>query len=173
MATHIIPILGANTVPDSSGNCWMEPYTVLATNDVWGFLVWRFGAANDAAPTTRIGLRGMFRVPTNYVDTAVILVEWTSTLTSNDVEWDFDYRAIGGDDAESMDQSGTQESVNNNDTAPSAAHERLVCSLDITDANLAAGDLVEFELFRDGTDGGDTLAGSAIVFGAYFSYADV
>lgn len=167
MATHIIPILGVNTVPDTSGNCFLEPYSVKASNDVWAFLVFIF-----ADTSTRIGLRGLFRVPQNYVGTAAIIVEWTSTATSGDVEWDFDYRAIGGNDAESMDQAGTQESVNNNDTAPTAANRRLNCELALTSANLAAGDLVEFELFRDGTDGGDTMAAAAILFGAYFSYAD-
>jgi hypothetical protein len=167
MATHIIPILGANTVPDTSGDVYLEPYDVKASNDVWDLLVFIF---NDTA--TRIGLRGMFRVPENYVGTAAIIVEWTSTATSGDVEWDFDYRAVGGNDTESMDQAGTQESVNSNDTAPGAANRRLSFSLSLTSANLAAGDLVEFELFRDGTDGGDTMAAAAILFGAYFSYAD-
>lgn len=167
MTTHIIPILGANTIPDTSGNCFLESYTTRATNDVWGFLVFIF-----ADTATRIGLRGMFRVPQNYVGTAAIIVEWTSTATSGDVEWDFDYRAIGGNDAESMDQAGTQETVNSNDTAPTAANNRLSFSLSLTSANLVAGDLVEFELFRDGTDGGDTMAAAAILFGAWFSYAD-
>lgn len=167
MTTHIVPILGANTIPDTSGNCFLESYTTRATNDVWGFLVFIF-----ADTATRIGLRGMFRVPQNYVGTAAIIVEWTSTATSGDVEWDFDYRAIGGNDAESMDQAGTQETVNSNDVAPTAANNRLSFSLSLTSANLVAGDLVEFELFRDGTDGGDTMAAAAILFGAYFSYAD-
>lgn len=167
MATHLINILGPNTVPDSSGDVFLEPYDIKASNDVWKFLVFIF---NDTS--TRIGLRGMFRVPQNYVGTAKIVVEWSSTATTGDVEWDFDYRAIGGNDTESMDQSGTQESVNNNDTAPGAAHRRLNCELTLTSSNLAAGDLVEFELFRDGTDGGDTMAAAAIFFGAYFSYAD-
>lgn len=167
MATHIVPILGVNTIPDTSGSVYMEPFSVKATNDVWGFLVFIF-----ADTATRIGLRGLFRVPQNYIGTAAILVEWTSTATSGDVEWDVDYRAIGGNDAESMDQAGTQETVNSNDTAPTAANNRLSFSLSLTSANLVAGDLVEFELFRDGTDGGDTMAAAAILFGAYFSYAD-
>lgn len=167
MATHTPSILGANTVPDTSGSVFMIPYDTLATNDVWKFLVWVF-----ADTATRIGLRGLFRVPPDYVGTAKIIVEWTSTATSGDVEWDFDYRAVGGNDTESMDQAGTQESVNNNDTAPTAANRKLSAELTLTSANLAAGDLVEFELFRDGTDVGDTMAAAAIMFGAYFSYSD-
>ena len=167
MATHRIPILGFGTIPDDSGDVFLEPYSVKATNDVWERLVAIF---NDVS--TRIGLRGGFSVPENYVGTAKIVIRWTSTATSGDVEWDFDYRAVGGDDTESLDQAGTQESVNQNDTAPSAAHERMVAELTLTSANLAAGDEVEFELFRDGTDAGDTLAAAAIVFGVYFEYSD-
>jgi hypothetical protein len=111
-------------------------------------------------------------VPQNYVDTANIIVVWTSTATSGDVEWDFDYRCVGGNDTESMDQAGTQESVNQNDTAPSAAHERMEATLALTDGNLAAGDTCQFELFRDGTDAGDTMAAAAIVHQVIFEYAD-
>jgi hypothetical protein len=167
MATHRLPILGFPTVPDASGDVFFEPYTVKATNDVWGRLVAIF---NDTA--TRIGLRGGFTVPKNYVDSANLVIVWTSTATSGDVEWDFDYRAVGGDDTESLDQAGTQESVNANDTAPSAAHERMEISIALTDGNFAVDDEVEFELFRDGTDGGDGMAAAGIVFGVFFEYAD-
>ena len=167
MATHRIPIIGWSAVPDGSGNVFIEPYDVKATSDVWDSLVLIF---NDTA--TRLGFRGRFVVPKNYVGTAKIIVVWTSTATSGDVEWDFDYRAVGGDDSESLDQAGTQESVNLNDTAPGAAHRRLECLLALTSANLAVNDEVEYELFRDGTDAGDTMAAAAIVFSVLFEYAD-
>ena len=167
MATHRIPIFGFNTVPDSSGDVFLEPYTVKATNDVWGHLVFVF---NDTA--TRIGVSGVFEVPENYVGTANLVIRWTTTATTGDVEFDFDYRAVGGDDLESLDQAGTQESVNQNDTAPSATDERMTATLTLTDGNFAAGDTVEFELFRDGTDAGDTLAAAVQIHGAFFEYAD-
>lgn len=168
MATHRIPILGWKTVPDTSGNVFFEPYTIKATNDVWGYLVAVF---SDTA--TRIGLRGSFDVPQNYVGTAKIIIHWTTTATSGDVEWDFDYRAIGGDDTESLDQAGTQESVNQNDTAPSATDERMTATLTLTAGNFAAGDTVQFELFRDGTDAGDTIAAAVTAHEVLFEYADV
>ncbi|MCC7045063.1 MAG: hypothetical protein IT183_14455 [Acidobacteria bacterium] len=173
MATHRRSILGAATTPDTAGACWQEPYSILATNDVWGYLIWRFGSSNAAAPTTRIGLRGNFNVPKNYVGSAKIIVVWTATGTSGDVAWDFDYRAVGGNDAESLDQAGTQESATVTDTAPSAAHERMEAQITLTASNLAADDTVQFELFRDGTDAADTMAFSAIVHDVLFEYADV
>lgn len=167
MATHRIPILGWQATPDSSGNVFFESYDVKATNDVWDRLVAIF---NDTA--TRIGLHGGFTVPKNYVGGAKVIIVWTATATSGDVEWDIDYRAVGGNDAESLDQAGTQESVNNNDTAPGAANRRLECELSLTAGNFAADDEVEFTLFRDGADGGDTMAAAAIVFNVLFEYAD-
>ena len=168
MATHRIPILSWGTVPDTSGNVFFEPYSVKATNDVWDRLVLIY---NDTA--TRLGCAGGFTVPKNYVGTAKIIVVWTATAITGDVEWDFDYRAVGGDNLESLDQAGTQESVNLNDTAPGAAHRRMEVALALTSANLAVDDEVEFELFRDGTDAGDTMAAAAIVFAVLFEYADV
>ena len=168
MATHRIPIFGFNTVPDSSGDVFLEPYTVKATNDVWKHLVLVF---NDTS--TRIGIHGTFEVPENYVGTANLIIRWTTTVTTGDVEWDFDYRAVGGDDLESLDQTGTQQSANQNDTAPSATDERMTATIALTDGNFAAGDTVEFGLFRDGTDAGDTLAAAVQIHSAFFQYADV
>lgn len=168
MADQTIDILRFPTIPDVSGEVFIEPYSIKATNAVWGSNVAIF---NDSG--TRIGLRGRFRVPKDYIGSAKIVVNWTATATSGDIEWDFDYRAVGGDDSESMDQAGTQETVNVNDTAPTAIHNLLKASLTLTSGNFAIGDEVEFELFRDGTDGGDTMAAAAIVFSVSFDYADV
>lgn len=167
MAAHQIGIFSWNTIPDTSGNAFFEPYTVKATNDTWKHLVAVF---NDTA--TRIGFYGAFTVPQNYVGTAKLVIQWTTTATTGDVEWDFDYRAVGGDDTESLDQATAQESVNLNDTAPSAVNERMTTTIDLTSANFAAGDTVEFGLFRDGTDAGDTIAAATQIHAALFQYAD-
>lgn len=168
MANHRVPILGWQTVPDASGDVFFEPADIKATNKVWDRQVCVF---NDTA--TRIGLHGQFNVPKNYVGTANLIVVWTSTATSGDVEWDFDYRAVGGNDTESLDQAGTQESVNANDTAPSATDERMEISIALTDANFAADDSVLFTHFRDGTDGGDGIAAAVQMVDLFFEYSDV
>jgi len=162
-----MPILGWATVPNASGDVFLESYDVKATNDVWDALVVVF---NDTA--TRIGLAGRFTVPKNFVGTAKIIVVWTTTATSGNVVWDFDYRAVGGDNSESLDQSGTQESVTVTDGAPGAAHRRMEASVSLTSSNLAVDDEVEFELFRDGADAGDTMAAAALLFQVLFEYAD-
>lgn len=167
MATHRIPILNQFTRPDDSGNVFWEPFNVKATNDVWQMGVWVF---NDTA--TRLALYGSFMVPQNYVGTASIILPWSSSATTNNVVWDFDYRAIGGDDAESLDQTGTQEAVTVTDAAPTAAWRLLVPSASLTATNIAAGDVVEFLIARDGANASDTMAAAALLFGAWFQYAD-
>lgn len=162
-------LLGHNAVPDSSGNVYIEPYPVKATNDVWGFLVVVF-----ADTGTRIGMRGAASVPKNYNTggTVKIVVVWTSTATSGNVVWDFDYRGVGGNDSESLDQTGNQEALTVTDAAPGAAHRRLEALMTVTASNLAADDVLEWELFRDGANGSDTMAAAAIVVDVLLEYTD-
>ena len=167
MATHRLPIINSFTVPDTTGDAFFEPYTIKATNDVWGHLVL---VLNDTA--TDIGIFGKFAVPIEYVDTANLVIVWTSTAVAGDAEFDFMYRAVGGNDTESLDQAGSQEDVNSNDTAPSAANERMELTIALTDGNFTAEDTVEFFFSRDGTDAGDTLAAAVMVFGLFFEYND-
>ena len=160
-------MLNHTLVPDATGSVWQEPYNNIATNDVWKNLVTVF---SDTA--TRIGIYGTFNVPQNYVGTAKLIPVWTTTATSGDVEWDMDYRAVTGNDSESLDQTSNQESVNLNDTAPAAAHNRMEIEITLTSGNFAAGDTVEFFFARDGTDGGDTIAASVLLFDLIFQYSD-
>lgn len=165
MAVHRIPILNS-VLPDTSGNVFPESYATKATNDVWQNSIWVF---NDT--DTRLLLYGSFAVPKNYVGTAKVIIVWTSTATSGDVIWDFDYRGVGSNDSESLDQAGVQEAVTVTDTAPGATDRRLEVSIDLTSANLAADDTVTFLFGRDGT-ASDTMAAAAILFDLLLEYAD-
>lgn len=171
MATHRVPILGMPR-PDDTGDCFIEPQDILATNDVWDRYLIRLGANNAAQPTVRAGIHGGFAVPKNYVNSAALIIVWTATLTSGNVVFDFEYRAVGGNDSESLDQSGTQESLTVTDAAPGAAWRRLEASIDLTDGNFATDDTVSYFFARDGADGSDTMAGSALLFELFFEYAD-
>jgi hypothetical protein len=46
-----------------------------------------------------------------------------------------------------------------------------VTNISLTSGNLAAGDLVQWALARDGAES-DTIAASVYVLGVYFEYAD-
>ena len=173
MATHRLPILGWGTVPDSTGEVFFQPFSVLATNDVWARQVCRFGSNNVVAPTIDHFLHGGFQVPKNYVGTASVIVVWTSTITSGAVRWQFAYRTVAGDDANSFDQTSTEETVAVDDNAPGAANRRLAASLSVTAANFAADEDVTFTIGRLGAHANDTMSSSAMLFGAYFQYNDV
>jgi hypothetical protein len=173
MATHRMPILGWGALPDSTGECFPEPYDILATNDVWKRMVYRFGSNNAAQPTVRHGIHGGFVVPKNYVGSPVVVIVWTATVTSGNVVWDFEYRTVGGDDTTSLDQSGTEQSVTVTDAAPSAANRRLETTVSLTAGNFSADEEVEFYFARDGVDSADTMAGSAILFSLLFQYSDL
>lgn len=168
MATHQVSILGGQLKPDTTGDCFFEPFSIKATNDNFDHLVLIF---NDTS--TDVGVYGVFVVPQNYSTSPAIIPVWSATATTGNVRWQFNYRAIGGDDTESLDQTTFQETIEANDAAPSAIHERLTPSLSLTAGNLAAGDLVEFYLVREGSDTtNDTMSAAAMLHDLIFQYAD-
>jgi len=173
MATYRLPILGWSARPDDTGDCYITPYDTVATNDVWDRLVVVMGAAAAAQPTLRAGFHGGFAIPKNYVGTAVLVAVWTASVTAGAVVFDFEYRAVGGSDTESLDQTGTQESVTvTAAAAPSAAHERMETTVALTSANFAVDDTVSFFFARDGTDAADAKAGSVFLFDLLLQYSD-
>ncbi len=166
--TKRFSLLNGTVLPDTTGDVFQEPYTILATNDVWGFGTWRFGASNSAQPTVRSCLAGHFSLPSDVastVSTANAVIVWSGTGTTGNVVWDFDYRVVGGNDTTSLDQSGTQEAVTVTDAMPGAANRRLVASVALTAGNFSgqADTSLEWKVCRDGADGSDTAAFSALL----------
>jgi hypothetical protein len=173
VATHRVPILGWSVLPDSTGEASFEPADVnFGTNDLARQFLLGLGSALAAQPTVKHGVYGSFVVPKNYVGTAKISIHWSATLTTGDVVFDFDYNAVGGNDAESYDPAAWQESVTVTDTAPGTARRKLATEVNLTSANLAADDIVQFFFGRDGVAGGDTMAGRAYVIDVLLEYVD-
>ncbi len=174
MATHRIPIFSFATLPDKSGNVFFQPADVDA-----GFSNLLSGVFVFADTGTEDGLHGRFRVPQNYVATAVAKfeVEWTAAndvIAGNNV-WNIDYRTIAGNDTDDMDQTIAEEGLTVTDAAPSAAGERLLVTVgDLTQGNLSPGETVNYILARDGAVGGptDTMVAAAFVFDLWFEYED-
>ncbi len=169
MATKRLPIITWPARPDASGDVFFEPADVKGANGFFKGLVLVF---NDSGNDDEF--HGRFTVPQNYVNAANLVIIWTTTAVAGDVEWGIAYRAVGGNDAESLDQATAQESLltGNNDTAPSATDERMEFSISLTDGNFAIGDTVQFHFSREGADAGDTLAAAVRVYELFFEYAD-
>jgi len=174
MATSLVPIY-IGLAPDPTNNdaspngppTW-EPFSILATNDQWHKHILRFGSDNAVAPTLRIEAHGGFRVPKDYASAAVLVIDWTSTLTTGNLAWDFDYRAVAV--GEGLDQTTQQEQVTVTDAAPSTALDLERATISLTDANFTIDDQVEFHLARDGAAAADTMAGSGILWDLSFQY---
>lgn len=120
--------------------------------------------------STRDRISGSFIVPENYASGANLVIIHSSSVTTGDVEFDFEYAADGGDDTESVDPSSDDESVNLNDTAGSAVWERMRLTIALTDGNFAIGDLVQWNFYRDQVDAGDTISVEVIVHDVRFEF---
>lgn len=166
MATFILPLFNAHTLPDTTGSSYFEPSNVtLLVNDRYNHLVLAL-----ASQIARHGVGGKFRVPQNYVGTPKIEIEWVTTANSGDAIFDIDYTAIA--DGESYDPSADQQTATVTDTAAGTARLLNRATITLTAANFAAGDEVQFVLVRDAAEPLDTLAATAWIVGAYFSYTD-
>jgi hypothetical protein len=156
MANHRVSILQA-VQPDNTARCWLEPYDVFATNDVWKHAVIRLG--NPAAGQAG-GWYGIFEVPANYVSGAAVELNWTT-------------RAVTGDNVNSLDQTTQSEQVSVTQPAPGAAQRKRDASFTVTAGNFAAGALIEYLCERFDNAAADTIAADIVVHNAVFKYADV
>jgi hypothetical protein len=114
-------------------------------------------------------------VPTQDVataGTAKIIFVWTSTATTNSAVWDFAYRPVTGDNANSLDQATAVETVSVTDAAPGASLRQLEASATLTASNIAASDTIQFRLSLDRSSGSHTLAAIALLVTAEFEYVD-
>lgn len=165
MATHRISILGANTVPDTSGDVFFEPYSITDTTTTIDPMVLNFSFGS-----ARQGVHGSFQVPQNYVGSAQVIVLWNANAITGDAIFEFDYIAVG--DNEDPGAAITQSVTNTLTTAGTAFLLNTTTITGLTSGNFAAGDQVVFTLFRDQADVNDTLAVDALVFAALFKYQD-
>jgi hypothetical protein len=115
------------------------------------------------------GFYGVFSIPQNFVSSAAAKLNFTTSATTGNGRFRLTYRAVGGDNVESLDQTGNQEQVSVTKAAPGAAHRKVEASFALTSANFAVGDLCE----RLDDTGVDTIAADIVVFALDFEYADV
>lgn len=165
MATHRLSF-GSLLTPDTSGNVFWQPASILDTNDL--------APTNQVLifkdTSTLVTASATFLVPKNYVGTAKVYVRYKTTVTSGDVLWTVDYRAIAA--AESGDPSSWQESLAGSATAVAGTTNLLSdISFTLTSANLAVDDTVLIRISRNGA-GADTAAASLQLVDAIFEYAD-
>lgn len=165
MATHRLSF-GGLLVPDTSGNVFWQPSSILDTNDLAPtvpVLVFKDTATLDTAAAE-------FAVPKNYVGTAKVIVRYKCTAITGNVLWTLDYRAIAA--TESGDPSTWQESLAGTATAvPGTTNLLADITFTLTSANLAVDDTVLVRVGRNGA-GADTVAASLQFVDGFFEFAD-
>ena len=171
MTQFRLPILNWSTRPDDSGDSYFEPYDILATNDIVRRMILRMGRNNAAEPSVKSGVYGSFVVPRNYLQTPdpVVIVDWTSTVSSGNVVFQFEFAIAAGDDA-GLDPAGWS-SVYRVTQNVGGANWRKTAGIAISPGNWFSVDtLVNFYFTRLGTDAADNKPGSALVFDLAFQY---
>lgn len=166
MATHRLSFASLLT-PDTSGSVFWQPSSILDTND----LAPTSQVLIFADTSTLLTASCTFPVPKNFVGTAKVYVRYKTTVTSGNILWTVDYRAIAA--GESGDPSSWQESLAGSATAVAGTTNLLSdISFTLTSANFAVDDTVLIRIGRNGA-GADTAAASLQLVDAIFEYADV
>ena len=168
MATHEIPILGANTAPDSSGLVYFQPAEVAMTLGTATF--GSLQVCTMSAPAgADIGLNGKFTIPQNYVGTPVLVIRGVIAEAANALA--FGLQQVPLADSETIDVAFEAEDVASNSTWTGyAAEDMYEETITITPSAYAAGDEVFFFFYRD--DSVDTQTGAFHLTGLFFRYAD-
>lgn len=155
--------------PSTSG-VYVPSYDQVATNDLWDFPVLAFidNSAKESAHAALV-------LPDDFPATPSAVsfdVSWTSAVTTGNFQIDIDYRVVGGNDTESLDQATVQEALTVADVAPSVAHRRLLVNLAATASNFnsAASKVLELTLSRDGVDEVTSIAGEVFVVGLLLKF---
>ncbi|MEE9586114.1 MAG: hypothetical protein V3W09_04360 [Nitrososphaerales archaeon] len=169
MATHEIPILGAMTAPDSSGDIFFEPLETAMTlgTATFGSLL---GLTMLAPTGSDIGIYGKFNIPQNYVGTPVLVIRGAIAQAASVLA--FGLQQIGRDDSEAIDTAfEAEDTASNSDWTGYAAEDIYEETITITPAAAyVAGDEVFFFFYRD--DSADTQTGEFHLTGLFLRYND-
>lgn len=166
MATHRVDLFNS-TIRPLDGNCFFAPYT--AENS---------GSTQDPIVLHMITsvvsmVKGVIRIPENYVGTPVLSIYWTSETTTNTVDFKFRHRTTDGSDAELLDIATSPTELENtsvNNGGPSAASEQMLDTIALTTTDLVKSSLMYFEFERDGVT--DDKVDTITIWGLHLEYAD-
>ena len=169
MATHDIPILGAMTAPDSSGDVFFEPLETALTlgTAVLGTLL---GLTMLAPTGSNIGVYGKFSIPQNYAGTPVLVIRGVIAEAANTLA--FGFQQVGHADSDDVNIVLEAEDLAENATWTGyAANDMYEETITLTPAaSYTVGDEVFFFLFRD--EDQDDQTGEFHLTGLFFRYSD-
>lgn len=169
MATREMPILGAFTAPDASGDIFQEPAEnamTLGTAAFGTLLVFTMLAPTGAD----IGIYGKFTVPPDYAGSPVLVIRGALGEAANTLG--FGFQQVSREHSETIDVAFEVEDLANNATWTGLVAEDIYEeTITITpSAAYVAGDEVFFFFYRD--DSVDTQTGEFHMTGLNFQYSD-
>lgn len=173
MATRTInlPISAALPASGATSNAAPELVTVESSGASPKVRFWE--ARFDSA--TNEHLWWAFELPSNYVGTPKVRLNWKANVTSGDVRWAAVVAAITPGDADTPNEKAPA-AENAQATTVNATEARRLVATEITLTNadsMAAGDWVALCVYRDASDAGDTVnANDAELVSVAFTYAD-
>ncbi len=168
MATHRVPMLGFQTMPDSSGSVWFEPTSVDLSNESFSYIVLKY----EESPSD-ITCYGAFNIPQNYASGGSAVVVWNCNPTTGDADFGLRWRSVGGSAGALSLVQAIQGSATSLDVAPSSASGRVETKITITAADISAGSTLQFGVSRATTGTDAAVAGPIYVHGVLFEYEDV
>ncbi len=165
-------ILNASVLPDSSGNVYFEPFTIVASSSAFSNPFFKHGNFSFLDSTTKDCLYGLTTVPKDLATstTPTFTPVWTASSTSGNIVWEIAYRDVGGDDATVLNSTTAQVTASTTDAAPSAIFNRLTPSINASTTVLTRGDTLEYRFCRDGSDSSDTMSATATLQSLLFNY---
>lgn len=165
MATFRMSI-GPLLVPDTSGNVWWQPSSILDTNDKFPTVPVLIFKDTSTKDTAMCG----FQIPKNYVSTPKFYVRFKTTATSGNALWTIDYTTIAT--GATGDPSAYTESLAGTATAvPGTTNFEAEHSLTATAGNFAVDNHCLITVGRNGA-GADTVAASLQLIDLIFEWAD-
>lgn len=156
-----IPILNASLLPDTSGNVFPDITTNYGFTNSMGMIYAFKQGANGY-------LTGFFQVP-KAPASSTIYFEWTANAITGNVVWQLIYKKIAS--AALLDvalATTSDENVTVVTAAPGTAKDRVESSISLTNANFTAGDIILFQLGRNGANASDTMAAAAVLLAAAY-----
>ena len=168
MATYRLPIMGATTVPDATGKCYMSGIFTEIPGLGTGLMRNLVMTLKD--PSADTGFYGTFQVPQNYAGTPKIVVAGVLDGTADTTSVDFEFSYLALADNESLEAAWVESVAFNSGNTSGWTTEDLMILSAACGANFAVGDEVFFYFKRD--FGTDDFVGDFHVTGLYFEYAD-
>jgi hypothetical protein len=172
MATHRIPILGPNTLPDASGLCFWDNIN----NQLSMTYPKKSGCFVFKPPTSvDIGLDGDFEVPKNYNSggtTRLIAIGVLDGAPSNTLGLTFEKAAIADSETFDVDRDA-EETVAESTWTAYADEDVIELAITLTPGDYAVDDLVEFFFGRDfSAETASQYAGNFLLKRLDFEYTD-